>query len=134
MNWMLNKRHFGALTGTSKLNSNRITHWDNRPPPMLPNYPHYDRIQNDPRYKNVTAELPNTESLADCQRRFIHNGITTIAPQVNSGERILVVAQQKLLRGVIKNFNELPFIYRFDEKNSVRAINDSIIIIFSFTE
>lgn len=131
-NWLLNERHFGALTGQSKTNSSWKTHWDNRPPPMLPEHPLYSHIYDDPRYDDVEAEngLPTTESLADTQLRFIQHWLVTIGPQVQAGHRILVVAHQNLLRGVIKYFDQLadkvasslkiknsvPFIYKFDQK------------------
>lgn len=130
-NWLLNERHFGALTGESKSTSNWITKWNNRPPPMLPGHPYYEQIHDDPRYKDIVTEngLPDTESLADAQQRFIHHWLTTIGPQVKAGGRILLVAHQNLLRGVIKYFDQLtdaeacklkidnsrPFIYEFDE-------------------
>lgn len=130
-NWLLNERHVGALSGTSKVNSNWTTHWNNRPPPMLPTHPYYDEIHNDARYQNVDAVngLPNTESLADTQQRFITYWMSTIEPQIRSGERILVIAHQNFLRGVIKYFDQLteaaasslkiensaPFIYEFDQ-------------------
>lgn len=130
-NWLLNERHFGALTGESKLNSTWTTHWSNRPPPMLPGHPYYTHIYEDPRYQDVVAEngLPNTESLADAQQRFIQHWLATVGPQVQAGGRILLVAHQNLLRGVIKYFDQLsdaaassliiknsvPFIYEFDE-------------------
>lgn len=141
-NWLLNERHFGGLTGKSKSLSNWITNWDNRPPPMLPDHPYYAQIQDDPRYLDIVAEnsLPNTESLADTQQRFIHFWLTTIRPQVKAGGRILLVAHQNLLRGVIKYFdqltnaeacsldikNSLPFIYEFDE--NIRARNKFVYL------
>lgn len=140
--WLLNERHFGALTGNRKTHSSWITNWDNRPPPMLPGHPYYEQIHDDPRYLDVVAEnsFPNTESLADAQQRFIHLWLTTIRPQVKAGGRILIVAHQNLLRGVIKYFdqltdaeactldikNSLPFIYEFDE--NIRAKNKFVYL------
>lgn len=130
-NWLLNERHYGALTGNSKSISNWTTHWSNRPPPMLPQHPYYARIHDEARYRNISVEngLPNTESLADVQERFIRHWFETIATQVEADGRIMVVAHQNLLRGVIKYFdglsdaeasslkieNSMPFIYEFDE-------------------
>lgn len=127
-NWLLNERHFGALTGESKSHSNWTTHWDNCPPPMLPDHPYYERIHNDTRYDGIDDALPNAESLADTQKRFIQYWLTTIGPQVQAGNHVLVVAHQNLLRGVVQFFdalpeadastlkveNSIPFLYKFD--------------------
>lgn len=127
--WLLNERHCGAITGISKSESNWIAHWTNRPPPMLTGHPHYDRIQEDQTYKNLDAELPNTESVADAQKRFILYWQTTIAPQIQAGGCILVVAHQNIFRGAVKYFdrlsdaeaislkidNSIPFVYEFDD-------------------
>lgn len=96
---------------------------------MLSTHPYYDRIQKDQRYENIDAELPDTESVADAQQRFILYWQTTIAPQVQAGGCILVVAHQNIFRGAVKFLdrlsdveaislkiaNSVPFVYEFDE-------------------
>lgn len=127
--WLLNERHKGALTGVSKSETNWTSHWTNRPPPLLPGHPYYTQIQENPRYKNVGKDLPNTESSVDAQKRFIRYWLTTIAPQVQDGGRILVVAHGDFFRGVVQYFDQIPnevaislrfanaksFEYKFDE-------------------
>lgn len=130
-NWLLNERHYGALTGNSKSNSNWTTHWSNCPPPMLSDHPYYGRIHDDPRYQNISAEngLPNTESLANTEQRFIRHWLATIGPQVQAGGHILVVAHQNLLRSVIKYFDQLP-----DAAATVLQIANSAPFKYEFDE
>lgn len=130
--WLLNERHYGALTGQRKKDeSERTENWNTRPLPMLPDHPYYDVIYTDPRYENISSEncFPYTETLADAQLRFVRIWLATIASQVQNGKRILIVAHHNLLLGVIKYFdlvsdeaimkikikNSVPFIYNFDE-------------------
>lgn len=128
-NWLLNERHYGALTGASKLNSTWTTHWDNRPPSMHPGHPYYTQIYDDPRYENIENGLPFAESLADAQQRFIAHWVSTVGPQVQAGGRILLVAHQNLLRGVIKYFDKLP-----DAAASSLKIKNAVPFIYEFDE
>jgi 2,3-bisphosphoglycerate-dependent phosphoglycerate mutase len=78
--WRWNERHYGALQGLSKertavrLGQEKVMKWrrsyDACPPLMTPEHPHYDAINNDPRYRHLDHP-PLGESLQDCQIRVV---------------------------------------------------------------
>lgn len=99
--WRLNERHYGMLQGLTRFEieehygRERVGLWEQgpglRPPAMStldPRCPHYD-----PRYSHVRPEnLPYAESLQDTARRVIACWDSRIAPHVQAGRSVLVVA------------------------------------------
>jgi 2,3-bisphosphoglycerate-dependent phosphoglycerate mutase len=109
--WRLNERHYGALQGLNKAETaarfgeDQVKIWRRSydvPPPVLTaddeRYP-----GRDARYKNLApAELPLTECLKDTVARFLPLWHETIAPAVQSGQKVLIAAHGNSLRALVK--------------------------------
>ena len=114
--WQLNERHYGALQGLNKAETaekygNEQVHVWRRsfatPPPALtfddPRHPHFDR-----RYANVDpAMLPATESLKITLDRVMPFWTEKIAPRLQAGEKILIVAHGNSLRALVKYLDKI---------------------------
>lgn len=109
--WRLNERHYGALTGLNK-DETRAKHGEDQvkiwrrsfdiPPPALSEdderHPHHD-----PRYAGLDAsQLPATESLKITLERVQPYWEAEIAPRLEAGEDVLVVAHGNSLRAIVK--------------------------------
>ena len=142
--WRLNERHYGALQGLNKAEtaqqygSEQVYLWRRSfvvPPPALglgdPRHPRFDR-----RYRCVDgALLPATESLADTLERVMPYWYEVIAPQLQQGAKVLVVAHGNSLRALVKHLDRvsdediselniptgIPLVYELDE--SLRVLN-----------
>ncbi len=109
--WRLNERHYGALQGLNKAETaqefgdEQVHIWRRSydvPPPALapddPRFPGQDR-----RYADVPAgELPATESLKITLERVLPYWHSTIAPALESGQRVIVAAHGNSLRALVK--------------------------------
>jgi 2,3-bisphosphoglycerate-dependent phosphoglycerate mutase len=114
--WRLNERHYGALQGlnkaetAAKFGEDQVKIWRRSydvPPPVLasddPRYPGHD-----PRYKNLTPqELPLTECLKDTVARFLPLWHETIAPVIQSGQRVIIAAHGNSLRALVKYLDNI---------------------------
>ncbi|MBI4876970.1 MAG: 2,3-diphosphoglycerate-dependent phosphoglycerate mutase [Acidobacteria bacterium] len=114
--WQLNERHYGALQGLNKsetaekFGEQQVKIWRRSydiPPPELektdPRYPGHDR-----RYAALSeAELPLTECLKDTVARFLPLWHGTIAPAVQSGQRVLIAAHGNSLRALVKYLDNI---------------------------
>jgi 2,3-bisphosphoglycerate-dependent phosphoglycerate mutase len=108
--WRLNERHYGALTGQSKARirdeagESRFAQWRNSltvaPPALTPSQSAVLGARGWP-----TAELESTrilaESLGDVVARVRPYWEEVIAPQIASGQSVLVVAHGNSLRALI---------------------------------
>jgi 2,3-bisphosphoglycerate-dependent phosphoglycerate mutase len=114
--WRLNERHYGALQGLDKAETaerhglEQVNLWrrsyDVPPPPLAPDDERHPA--RDPRYRDVPpSELPLTESLKDTVARFLPYWNRTIAPDIASGERVLVTAHGNSLRALVKYLDRL---------------------------
>jgi 2,3-bisphosphoglycerate-dependent phosphoglycerate mutase len=114
--WRLNERHYGALQGLNKAETaarhgeEQVKIWRRAfaiaPPPLEPGDPRHPA--NDPRYKDLPAsDLPLTESLKDTIARFLPYWHESIAPRIQSGERVLVVAHGNSLRALVKYLDDI---------------------------
>ena len=115
--WRLNERHYGALQGldkaetAAKYGEAQVKIWRRSydiPPPALtaddPRYP-----GNDPRYRALTPEeLPLTECLKDTVARFLPLWHETIAPAIESGQKVLIAAHGNSLRALVKYLDNIP--------------------------
>lgn len=135
--WRLNERMYGALEGTSKLESAKImgesTVQDfrigltGRPPEMSPNHPQWHG--NERKYADLDSkEIPVTESLQDTMERTIPLWETRIKLDLLEGKTVMVVAHANSLRGILKHIdnlspdeikkvgipNGIPLVYKFD--------------------
>ncbi|MFP6893950.1 MAG: 2,3-diphosphoglycerate-dependent phosphoglycerate mutase [Opitutales bacterium] len=109
--WRLNERHYGALQGLNKAETaakhgeDQVLIWrrsyDIPPPALDPDderHPGKDR-----RYANLPAEnLPLSECLKDTVDRFMPLWQDTIAPMVQEGKSVLIVAHGNSLRALVK--------------------------------
>ena len=115
-NWRLNERHYGALQGLNKAET-QAKHGEAQtkiwrrsydvPPPPLP--PGDERQPSrDPRYAALSpSELPSTESLKDTVARFLPYWHETIAPAIRSGRRVLIAAHGNSLRALVKHLDNI---------------------------
>ncbi|MBA3755305.1 MAG: 2,3-diphosphoglycerate-dependent phosphoglycerate mutase [Nitrosomonas sp.] len=136
--WRLNERHYGALQGLNKSETaaqygdEQVLIWrrsyDARPPTLTIDDERYPGA--DPRYKNLTHDdIPLTECLKDTVARFLPYWNATIAPQVQAGKSVIIVAHGNSLRALVKyldNMSEeeilnrniptgVPLVYELDD-------------------
>ena len=142
--WRLNERHYGALQGLNKSETAekygeaQVKIWrrsyDVPPPVLTPDDPRFPG--HDPRYKGLSqAELPLTECLKDTVARFLPLWHETIAPAIQSGQRVVIAAHGNSLRALVKyldNVSEadivelniptgMPLVYELDD--DLKALN-----------
>ena len=136
--WQLNERHYGALQGLNKaemaqkFGEAQVKVWRRSydvPPPALdwddPRHPRFD-----PRYASLTPEkLPATESLKIPLERVLPYWHSTLAPMIQSGQRVIIGAHGNSIRAMVKyrdNISDadipelniptgLPLVYELDE-------------------
>jgi 2,3-bisphosphoglycerate-dependent phosphoglycerate mutase len=136
--WQLNERHYGALQGLNKAETAKeygdelVKIWRRSydiPPPALEStderHPKFDR-----RYASLTpGQLPATESLKITLDRVLPYWNSTLAPEIKSGKRLLVVAHGNSIRALVKYLDDmseadivglniptgLPLVYELDE-------------------
>lgn len=137
--WRLNERHYGALQGLNKSETTKqygeaqVNLWrrsyDVRPPALEeedPRHPGHDK-----RYKPLLHEqLPATECLKDTVARFLPCWHENIAPLVQSGKSVVIVAHGNSLRALVKYLDNIsdadiaainiptgiPLVYELDEE------------------
>ena len=136
--WRLNERHYGALQGldkaqtAAKFGDAQVLAWRrsySTPPPALElgddRHP-----RGDPRYAVLTDdELPSTECLRDTVGRFLPFWHERLAPELQTGKRLLVAAHGNSLRALVKHLDGMsddevvglniptgvPLVYRLDD-------------------
>lgn len=136
--WQLNERHYGNLQGLNKtemaekFGEDQVKIWRRSydvPPPALEltdeRHPKFDR-----RYASLSSgQLPATESLKITLDRVLPYWNETLAPEIKSGKRVLVVAHGNSIRALVKyldNVSEseitelniptgLPLVYEMDK-------------------
>lgn len=136
--WQLNERHYGSLQGLNKsemaekFGEEQVKIWRRSydvPPPPLDltdeRHPKFDR-----RYASLTpGQLPATESLKITLERVLPYWNSTLAPEIRSGKRVLIVAHGNSIRALVKyldNVSEseitelniptgLPLVYELDK-------------------
>jgi 2,3-bisphosphoglycerate-dependent phosphoglycerate mutase len=114
--WHLNERHYGALQGLDKAQTvekhgaEQVKIWrrsfDIPPPPLPLDDPGHPRF--DVRYREIApAELPSTESLKTTLERVRPYWQTRLAPELNKGRNLLVVAHGNSLRALVKMLDRM---------------------------
>jgi 2,3-bisphosphoglycerate-dependent phosphoglycerate mutase len=136
--WRLNERHYGALQGLNKQETaeeygkEQVRLWrrsyDVRPPALACDDPRHPC--HDPRYKDLRPDqLPAAECLKDTLERFLPAWHERIAPTVQAGKQVLVVAHGNSLRALVKHLDAIsdaeivnveiptgvPLIYELDD-------------------
>jgi len=114
--WTLNERHYGALQGLNKAETaerhgmEKVQLWrrsyDVRPPALESDDPRHPG--KDPRYAQLEPHrVPLTESLKDTVERFLPYWQEVIAPQIQSGRRVLIAAHGNSLRALVKYLDHI---------------------------
>ena len=114
--WRLNERHYGALQGLNKAETaeeygeEQVLIWrrsyDTPPPRLEPDDERHPRF--DKRYQSLVPEdLPGSECLKDTVERFLPYWQGQIAPDIQSGKRVLIVAHGNSLRALVKYLDEI---------------------------
>ena len=135
--WRLNERHYGELQGLNKKETakkygeDQVLKWrrsyDN-PPPMV----NWDDDRH-PRFNDKYSTLPGVvlpagESLKMAIQRVIPFWQDTICPAVMDNKKVIVVAHENVLRGIVQTLSGMsneeilhyniptatPFVYEFD--------------------
>jgi 2,3-bisphosphoglycerate-dependent phosphoglycerate mutase len=114
--WRLNERHYGALQGLNKsetaarFGEQQVLTWRRAyavaPDPLTSDDPRW--AGRDPRYRNLApADIPATECLRDTVARVIPFWKDSIAPAMQRGRRVIVVAHGNSLRALIKYLDNI---------------------------
>jgi 2,3-bisphosphoglycerate-dependent phosphoglycerate mutase len=114
--WRLNERHYGSLQGLNKAETAakhgdaQVKIWrrsyDIPPPPLETGDPRDPARER--RYAGIPKDaLPLTESLKDTVARFLPYWHETIAPDIESGRRVLIVAHGNSLRALVKYLDDV---------------------------
>ena len=109
----LNERHYGALQGKDKKQTletygeEQFKLWrrsyDVPPPPIDDNDP-YSQAQ-DPRYSDLGNEMPKSECLKDVVHRMMPYWESSIVPDLQAGNKVLVTAHGNSLRALVKHLD-----------------------------
>jgi len=108
--WRLNERHYGALQGldkketTERHGADQTKLWrrsfDVPPPPVGTDSPEHP--VNDQRYRLLAPDvLPACECLADVVLRVLPYWYDVVAPQLLSGQDVLITAHGNSLRALV---------------------------------
>ncbi|MCA0324092.1 MAG: 2,3-diphosphoglycerate-dependent phosphoglycerate mutase [Proteobacteria bacterium] len=135
--WRLNERHYGALQGLNKADMARqygdeqVLIWrrsyDTPPPALEPTDPRSER--GDRRYAGLAPDqVPLSECLKDTVARVLPYWHDTLAPAIQSGQRLVVAAHGNSIRALVKYLdgisdgdivglnipNGIPLVYELD--------------------
>lgn len=136
--WRLNERHYGALQGldkketTAKYGADQVLVWRRSyatPPPPLSEQ---DRVaqHDDPAYTDVPIDdLPASESLADVVARWMPYWREAIAPDLDAGNVVFVVAHGNSLRALVQHLRDLS-----DEQVVALNIPTGFPLVFDLDE
>jgi len=138
-NWRLNERHYGILQGLNKAETakkygdQQVLAWrrsyDTPPPPLNLDDERHPRF--DERYSDLdTYKLPASECLKDTVDRFLPLWHKMIAPNIQSGKKVLIVAHGNSLRALVKYLDKIsdeeivglniptgvPLVYELDDE------------------
>lgn len=111
--WRLNERHYGALQGLDKAETlatygqEQFMLWRrsfDTPPPVLADDNEWSQA-GDPRYAGLGDELPRTECLKDVVERMLPYWESDIAPDLRTGQTVLVTAHGNSLRALVKHLD-----------------------------
>lgn len=114
MDWRINERHYGALTGFNKremaemYGEEQVQIWRRSfnvaPPPITNMNPYYESIRSNSKFKKLSdADFPESETLETTMKRVIPFWDDVIIPEIRSGKRVLIVAHGTSLRGLVKH-------------------------------
>ena len=115
-NWRLNERHYGTLQGLNKgetaqkYGNEQVLTWrrsyNTPPPPLRINDERHPRFDNS--YDDLNEnQLPASECLKDTLNRLLPYWHETIAPSIQSGKKVLIVAHGNSLRALVKYLDDI---------------------------
>lgn len=115
--WQLNERHYGALQGlnksetAAKYGEEQVRIWrrsyDVRPPLLSETDERYPA--KDPRYCTLTkTEIPSGECLADTLKRLLPYWNRVLAPSIQKGNNVIIVAHGNSLRALVQYLDQIP--------------------------
>ena len=114
--WRLNERHYGGLQGSNKAETaakhgeEQVKIWRrsyDTPPPVM-EVSDARHPSHDPRYRNIPRELlPSCESLKDTVARFLPLWAEVIVPQIQAGQKVLIVAHGNSIRALIQHLENM---------------------------
>ena len=135
--WRLNERHYGALRGLGGggggggYGDEQVLIWrrsyDTPPPALEPTDPRSER--GDRRYAGLAPDqVPLSECLKDTVARVLPYWHDTLAPAIQSGQRLVVAAHGNSIRALVKYLdgisagdivglnipNGIPLVYELD--------------------
>ncbi|UOE46001.1 phosphoglyceromutase [Agromyces larvae] len=112
--WRLNERHYGALQGLDKAETQQkygneqFMLWRRSfdvPPPPLDDDAEWSQV-GDPRYADLTDDqMPRTECLKDVIARMLPYWQSDIVPDLAAGKTVLVTAHGNSLRALVKHLD-----------------------------
>lgn len=144
--WRLNERHYGALQGLNKTETaakygeEQVKIWRrsyDTPPPLFDDK-EFDRQRSEARFRSIeTKDLPRGETLKTTLDRLLPLWLQTIAPQVQAGKNVLIVAHGNSLRALVQHLEQvskeeimelniptgIPLVYDLDDRLKVVAKN-----------
>jgi 2,3-bisphosphoglycerate-dependent phosphoglycerate mutase len=111
VDWRLNERHYGALSGLNKAETaakhgaDQVLRWrrsyDERPPALDPADPRNNA--KDPPYRHLApGQVPLTECLRDTVGRVLPVWDEHIAPALRADQHVLIAAHHNSLRALVK--------------------------------
>jgi 2,3-bisphosphoglycerate-dependent phosphoglycerate mutase len=114
--WRLNERHYGGLQGLNKqetkdkFGEDQVFQWrrsyDLPPPPASGSL--QEEQMGDRRYQEIDpAQFPQAEALKHTLERVEPYWQSQLVPQIQSGERLLVVAHGNSLRALVKLITQM---------------------------
>jgi len=114
--WRLNERHYGSLQGLNKSQTaekygeEQVHIWRRSynicPPELEKSDERYPGNEN--RYNNLSeTELPLTESLETTVKRFLPYWRDVIAPEIETGRKVLIAAHGNSLRALVKHLDNM---------------------------
>lgn len=115
--WQLNERHYGALQGlnksetAAKYGEEQVRIWrrsyDVRPPLLSETDERYPA--KDPRYCTLAkTEIPSGECLADTLKRLLPYWNRVLAPSIQKGNNVIIVAHGNSLRALVQYLDQIP--------------------------
>jgi 2,3-bisphosphoglycerate-dependent phosphoglycerate mutase len=114
--WRLNERHYGGLQGLNKTETaekfgeEQVKIWrrsyDVPPPPLEDGV--FQKQALEPRYSKAAAYLPRAEALKQTLERFMPLWERILAPKIQAGEKLLIVAHGNSLRALIQMLENYP--------------------------
>ena len=114
--WRLNERHYGSLQGLNKSETakkygeEQVHIWRRSyttPPPAL-NYDDERHPRFDDKYSELNpSKLPDSECLQDTVNRFLPYWHNSIKPDLEKGNKILIVAHGNSLRALVKYLDKI---------------------------